>query len=86
MNPKIEKLREEHEKNAEKIEKLTARNKVIDETVTRLENADIVGLVREEGLTPDMLAKLLVSIRQSPFPANTLKKEEESYESEETQV
>ena len=46
MNPKIEKLREERERNVEKIEKLTARNKVIDETVKSLENADIVGLVR----------------------------------------
>ena len=73
MNPKIEKLREEREKNVEKIEKLTARNKVIDETVTRLENTDIVGLVREQGLTPDMLAELFASIRQSPAPENTMK-------------
>ena len=82
MNPKIEKLREERERNVEKIEKLTARNKVIDETVKSLENADIVGLVREQGLTPDMLAELLASIRQSPAPENTMKKEE-PHESEE---
>lgn len=82
MNPKIEKLREERERNVEKIEKLTARNKVIDETVKSLENADIVGLVREQGLTPDMLAELLASIRQSPAPENTMR-EEESHESEE---
>lgn len=44
MNPKVEKLRE---KNREKIEKLTARNRVIDETVWNLENTDIIGLVRE---------------------------------------
>lgn len=73
MNPKIEKLREERERNVEKIEKLTARNKVIDETVKSLENADIVGLVREQGLTPDMLAELLASIRQSPAPENTMR-------------
>ena len=82
MNPKIEKLREERERNVEKIEKLTARNKVIDETVKSLENADIVGLVREQGLTPDMLAELLASIRQSPVSGNTMKKEE-PHESEE---
>ena len=82
MNPKIEKLREERERNVEKIEKLTARNKVIDETVKSLENADIVGLVREQGLTPDMLAELLASIRQSPAPENTMN-EEEPPESEE---
>ena len=51
MNPKVEKLREEREKNREKIEKLTARNRVIDETVRNLENTDIIGLVREQGLS-----------------------------------
>lgn len=59
MNPKVKKLREEKAKNCSKIEKLTARNKVIDETVRSLENSDIIGLVREQGLTPDELAKLL---------------------------
>ncbi len=76
MNPKVEKLREEREKNREKIEKLTARNRVIDETVRSLENTDIIGLVREQGLTPDMLAELLASLKASPLPANTQKKEE----------
>ncbi len=76
MNPKVEKLREEREKNREKIEKLTTRNRVIDETVRSLENTDIIGLVREQGLTPDMLAELLASLKASPLPANTPKKEE----------
>ena len=76
MNPKVEKLREEREKNREKIEKLTARNRVIDETVRNLENTDIIGLVREQGLSPDMLAELLASLNASPLPANTPKKEE----------
>ena len=76
MTPKVEKLREEREKNREKIEKLTARNRVIDETVRNLENTDIIGLVREQGLSPDMLAELLASLKASPLPANTPKKEE----------
>lgn len=76
MNPKVEKLREEREKNREKIEKLTARNRVIDETVRNLENTDIIGLVREQGLSPDMLAELLAALKESPLPANTPKKEE----------
>lgn len=79
MNPKVEKLREEREKNREKIEKLTARNRVIDETVRSLENTDIIGLVREQGLTPDMLAELLASLKASPLPVNTAN-EEEAYE------
>ena len=76
MNPRVEKLREEREKNVAKIERLTARNKVIDETVKNLENTDIVGIVREQGLTPDMLAELLASLKASPLPQNTVKKEE----------
>jgi len=76
MNPKVEKLREKREKNREKIEKLTARNRVIYETVRNLENTDIIGLVREQGLSPDMLAELLASLKASPLSANTPKKEE----------
>ena len=76
MNPKVEKLREKREKNREKIEKLTARNRVIYETVRNLENTDIIGLVRVQGLSPDMLAELLASLKASPLSANTPKKEE----------
>jgi len=82
MNPKVEKLREERAKNCAKIEKLNARNKVIDETVESLENSDIIGLVREQGLTPDMLAELLASLKASPLPVKPEMKEE-SYEMEE---
>lgn len=84
MNPKVEKLREEREKNREKIEKLTARNRVIDETVRNLENTDIIGLVREQGLTPDMLAELLASLKASPLPANLPAKTPNKEESHET--
>lgn len=84
MNPKIEKLKAEREKNCNKISSLQARNREIDESIRKLENIDIVGLVREQGLTPELLAELLASIRQSPASANTLKKEDEkSHESEE---
>lgn len=83
MNPKVEKLREERAKNDKRIARLTARNKVIDETVESLENADIVGLVRERGLTPDMLAEFFASIKASPLPANTMMNEEELHEIEE---
>lgn len=84
MNPKVEKLREEKAKNCNKIEKLTARNKVIDETVRSLENSDIIGLVREQGLTPDELAKLLATLKAAAVPVNyTTKREEELHEAEE---
>ena len=81
MNPKVEKLREEKAKNCAKIEKLTARNKVIDETVRSLENSDIIGLVREMGLTPDGLAELLASLKAAPVPVSNPKtSKEESHE------
>ena len=38
---------------------LTARNDEIDQEVTKLENLDIIGLVRGIGLTPDQLAALI---------------------------
>ena len=59
MNPRVEKLRAEREKNDRKIQSLQSRNKTIDEKVTKIENTDIIGLVREVGMTPDQLAELL---------------------------
>ena len=51
MNPRLEKLRQEREKLAEKLTSLTARLKALDEQILKLENTDIVGIVRENGLT-----------------------------------
>ena len=59
MNPKVQKLRAEREKNDRKIQSLQSRSKTIDEKVTKIENTDIIGLVREVGMTPDQLAELL---------------------------
>ena len=59
MNPKIAKLREEKNKNCDRISSLQARNKKIDERILKLENTDILGMVREIGMTPDQLAELL---------------------------
>ena len=59
MNPKIAKLREEKNKNCDRISSLQARNKRIDERILKLENTDILGMVREIGMTPDQLAELL---------------------------
>ena len=43
MNPRLEKLRQEREKLAEKLTSLTARLKALDEQILKLENTDIVG-------------------------------------------
>lgn len=63
MNPKINKLKAEKEKNLRKISEMTARNDEIDEQVTELENLDIIGIVRENEVTPEQLAELIQSLR-----------------------
>lgn len=78
MNPKIEKLKQERAKNSEKISGLQERNRKLSEQITKLENNDIVGLVREIGMTPEQLAELLNS-RRTPEPDV---KETEVYEDE----
>ena len=83
MIAKIVKLKTEREKNSNKISELQARNKKLDGEITELENTDIVGMVRELGLTPESLAELLKGIRKNPvetFKNNTEKTEDESDE------
>lgn len=62
MNPKIQKLRGELEKNTEKISKLQVRNTELKQQIQELENLDIIGMVRESGVTPEKLAAMLESI------------------------
>ena len=69
MNPKIGKLKAEKEKNLRKIAELTARNETIDAQVMELENTDIIGLVRENNITPEMLAELIRAALKNPVPA-----------------
>ena len=62
MNPKIQKLKSEKEKLLVKKASIEARCDEIDAQVTELENLDIIGTVREMGITPDQLAELLKKI------------------------
>lgn len=59
MNIRIVKLKEEYERNADKIVSLQAKNKKLAEKITQLENAEIIGAVRGCGLTIDELLSLL---------------------------
>ncbi len=61
MNPKIKKINKEHTKNAAKIAELQARQAELEKQRTELENLDIIGLVRNVGLSPDQLAALIRS-------------------------
>ena len=75
MNPKINKLKAEKEKNLRKIAEMTARNDEIDVQVMELENTDIIGIVRESGISPEQLAELIQSLKTNIMP-----KEEEAHE------
>ena len=63
MNPKIQKLRNELDKNLDKIRKLEARNAELKQQIRELEDVDIIGMVRAMGLSTEELAKL---IRKNP--------------------
>lgn len=69
MNPKINKLKAEKSKNLRKIAEMTARNEEIDAQVTELENLDIIGLVRDNAITPEMLAEIIKAAKLSSIPA-----------------
>lgn len=70
MNAKIVKLQAEREKNVSKITSLNVRNKEIDGQITELENLDIVGIVRDNSITPEMLAEIIKAMKQKPLPVS----------------
>lgn len=72
MNIRIAKLKEEYERNAEKIVSLQAKNKKLAEKITQLENAEIIGAVRGCGLTIDELLSLLGKADKAPETKNDL--------------
>ncbi len=77
MNPKIPKIREEISRNRKKIAALQAQNRDMEKHLRELENLDIVGLVRSQGLTLEQFAELFAP---KPTPALIPDKEEISDE------
>ena len=75
MNPKIKKLKAEKEKNLRRIADMTARNTEIDVQVTELENLDIIGMVRDNEITPEMLAEILRRAKTMPLPVMEVENE-----------
>ena len=57
MNKQLEKLRAENAKDREHADKLLARVRERDEKIRELENTEIIGIVREIGMTPEQLAE-----------------------------
>ena len=81
MNPKIEKLKAERSRNTEKISDLQNRNRKLSEQITKLENNDIICMVREIGMTPEQLAALLCG-KAADLPGTDEYEETEGYEHE----
>lgn len=68
MNPKISRLRAEHEKNNGKIAALQTRNREIDSQIMELENTDIIGLARATGMSMEELAQFLTQLKRGGAP------------------
>ena len=79
MNAKIQKLRDELEKQQQKLTRIQSRVDELTRKLTELENTEIVGMVQATGLTLDQLAALLPKLTENPIP----KPEKEATESEE---
>lgn len=69
MNPKILKMRSDQEKDAAKIEMLQKRMKERAEQLTALENTDIIGLVRDIGMSVDELFDMMRTMQTQVVPA-----------------
>ncbi len=72
MNPKIEKLKEEKQKNIEKINgwqnkiaNAEKRNEEIDRKITEYENTDIIGMIRSSDLTVEEIVELISSAKSN---------------------
>ena len=80
MNPKIMKLRGELEKNKGKISDLQGRNRELEKQIRELEkqireleDTDIIGMVRENGMTMEQFAELFRRMQVAPAPATSEK-------------
>ena len=68
MNPKIPKLRAALAKNRARTAKLQAAGREMERQLKELEDTDIVGMVREQGLTLEQFAELFQRMKDFPVP------------------
>ena len=80
MNPKITKLREEHEKNRTKISELQARNRELEKQLRELENTEIIGLVRAQGFSLEDFAALMRDMKAPPADRTTIEQEDAEHD------
>lgn len=67
------KLRTELEKNKGKISDLQGRNRELEKQIRELEDTDIIGMVRENGMTMEQFAELFRRMQFAPAPATSEK-------------
>lgn len=77
MNARIKKLKEEYERNAEKIVSLQAKNKKLAKKIKELENIEILGIVKASGLSIDELMSLLGKTDEAPTTKNDLEEKDD---------
>lgn len=65
MNPKISKIDTELDKTKMKISELQDHARELEQQKTELENIDIVGLVRNAGMTSQELAALIQALHKN---------------------
>lgn len=68
MTNKLQKYREERERNTSKIALLTERNASLDQKIAELENLEIRAVLRSENVTVDQLIAMFRSLRQGQNP------------------
>lgn len=59
MNQKLQKLRQDREKLQGKLQTIQERLQQMEKEIVKLEDVEIVGIVRELKLTPEALAQVL---------------------------
>ena len=85
MNPRIDKLKAERDKLAQRRGSLDVRIQKLDDQILNLENTDIIGIVRENGLSLDQLAELMGLLEKNPtapIPEDFKETEERTLEEE----
>ena len=68
MNSKIRTYRQEREKNAARISRLTARNEKLDELIMQEENNEIIAAVRARNMNAEQLTAFVRELHEGEAP------------------
>ncbi len=68
MNSKIRKYRQEREKNAVRISRLTARDEKLDELIMQEENNEIIAAVRARNMNAEQLTAFVRELHEGEAP------------------